>query len=76
MVAAAALTSGQSLQQCMRALFIQQNFAELAFYIRRARTRRFHVRGAQYMRDVAATPITVVGDDVDSSSSDEESDDR
>ena len=75
MVAAAALTSGQSLQQCMRALFIQQNFAELAFYIRRARTRRFHVRGAQYMRDVAATPITVVGDDVDSSSSDEESDD-
>ena len=27
------------------------------------------------MRDVAATPITVVGDDVDSSSSDEESDD-
>ena len=59
----------------MGALFTQQTFAELAFYIRRARTRRFHVRGAQYMRDVAATPITVVGDDVDSSSSDEESDD-
>ena len=79
MVAAAALSSGQNLQQCMRDLFIQQTFAELAFYIRRARTRRFHAKGAQYMRDVAATPITqqvaLVDDDVDSSSDEESEDD-
>ena len=79
MATATAVNSGQNLQQCMGALFTEQTFAELAFYIRRARQRRFHVRGAQYMRDAAAapiatpfTPVTLVDGDVDMSSSDDE----
>ena len=79
MATATAVNSGQNLQQCMGALFTEQTFAELAFYIRQARQRRFHARGAQYMRDVAAapiatpiTPVTLVDGDVDMSSSDDE----
>ena len=80
MAAAAVMASGQNIQQCMRALFTQLNFSELAYYIRIARLRRFHVRGAQYMRDAAAAPTasliapdTVVDDDeIDTSSSDDE----
>ena len=39
---AAAVNSGQNLQQCMGALFTQQIFAELAIYIRSANRNTNH----------------------------------